>query len=402
MSIPSVTPVASGVSRQHTIAAWCGAALLLAGALGAAVLPAGVAAQQVTVPCQVRSAGLLANLSNYLPNYQGACKNGVAQGQGTAEWRYANEPQLPAPVVWKGRFDNGIFISNKAVLAAKPRDSVNMLLDLGPLADSDGKGGRLWVEAMLDGTKPADVCQPKALHLLVDVHASLASEQVSRQWLQSAYRHWQRACTAADRQGKAPLGLVRFFIYPGFELSADKNGNMPDATVRATASLQGAEPLFQSYTNNAAMEQQQKAGEADQVKEYAANEKRLQALARQYGASRVVDLQALDKNPFRFDDQVLLVGVRTLRVLSRSSATVRSAHRDGWNYTTALAEGADVAKWGEDSRMVAVKVKGRSTDVRTQDSVVLQVLGSQACNIGDCQDYLLLPGGKWVHDKALP
>lgn len=396
-------PSIARCNRAYRLPAFAGVAALFAmqwwAAPAAAQAPAGAG-----VPCQVRAAGVMLSPSNYVMQYQGGCKNGFAQGEGRAEWRNLNTPDA-APIVWQGRFDNGILLSPKVVLGAKPRDSSNMLLDLGPLADSTGRGGRLWVESAFDKQLPADACRPKALHVLVDVHAALASEQEARQWLQAAYRHWQRACPQGhikpEQPGQAPA-LTKLQIYQGFELTPDASGNLPPVLVSAMASLQGAELSLRSYTNNAAIALQQKASEADQVKEYAANASRLQTMARQYGASRVVDLQALDKNPFRFADQVVLVGIKPERVLSRTSATVRTAHRDGWDFRTALAEGRDVAKWGKDSRVLAAKVKGRSTDVRTQDMVILQVLGSQVCAISDCQDYLLHPGGVWAHDKALP
>lgn len=272
-----------------------------------------------------------------------------------------------------------------------------VLLDLGPLANSEGKGGRLWAEAAAQGSHAADACRPKALHVLVDVHAPLASEAVARQWLQAAHHQWQKLCPAAQS-----VGLVRLMVYQGFELVPDADGNLPTPTVRATASLQGRELLFQQYSNNATSLQRQNAGQPDQRKEYSANADRLQAMVRKYDARRVADLQAIDKSGARWQGQVLLVGVRPERVLSRRAATVRSAHREGWDVTEALAEGAEIAKWGKDSRMLAVKVKGRSTDVRTQDRMILQVLGSQVCSDLDCEDYLLMPGGQWAHNKALP
>ncbi len=289
-------------------------------------------------------------------------------------------------------------------VAAQPRASQvlagsNVLLDLGPLADAEGRGGRLWVEAAAQGEQPANVCKPKALHVLVDVHTPLGMESVARQWLQAAHHQWQRACPGNAARS---VGLVRLALYAGFELVPDAEGNLPPATVRATASLQGKELLFQQYSNNAAALQRQNAGQPEQRKEYSANAQRLQAMLRKYEARRVVDLQTLDKGLARWQGKVVLVGVRPERVLSRKAATVRAAHREGWDVTEALAEGNEIAKWGSESRMLAAKVQGRSTDVRTQDRVVLQVLGSQACIEPDCEDYLLLPGGHWAHDKALP
>ena len=380
--------------------AWALAPVLWA----AATLPLPAAAQApagVTLPCQVRASGVMLSPGNYILKYQGACRNGFAQGEGRARWHYANSPDTP-PVVWQGRFDNGILLTPQAVTAARPRDSHNMLLDLGRMEEG---AGHLWVESSMDGKLPADGCRPRALHVLVDERAELASEPQARHWLQAAYRHWLRACPsghASPQQPGLPPAQARLQIYRGLALTPDANGNLPRSTVSASASLQGQELVLQNYSNQAAAAQQQKARVQEQAQAYEANEKRLQALARQYGASRVVELQALDKNPFRFDGQVLLVPIRPIRVLSRDSATVRAATRDGWSYTAALAEGSDVASWDEDSRMLAVKVKGRSSEERTQDRVILQVLGSQACAAGDCQDYLLHGGGKWAYDKAWP
>ena len=273
------------------------------------------------------------------------------------------------------------------------------LVDLGPVADSEGKGGRLWVEVAKQGSHGGDTCRPKGLHVLVDVHTPLASETIARQWLQAAHHLWQRACSAAAVRS---VGLVPLAVYQGFELVPDAQGNLPPATVKATASLQGKELFYQQYSNNAASLQRQNAEQPDQRKEYGGNAARLQAMMRKFDARRVVDLKTLDKGAVRWHGQVLLVGVRPERVLSRKAATVRAAHREGWDAAEALAEGAEIAKWGTDSRMLAVRVKGRTTDVRTQDRVILQVLGSQVCSDRDCEDYLLLPGGQWAHDKALP
>ena len=280
--------------------------------------------------------------------------------------------------------------------AAAALASGHVLLDMGPLADSEGKGGRLWVEA---AALSPNACHPKALHVLVDVHTPLGAESVARQWLQAAHHQWQRACPGPVARS---VGLVRLALYQGFELAADANGNLPEATVRATASLQGKELLFQQYSNNATSLQRQNASLPEQRKEYSANAARLKALLRQYEAKRVLDLQTLDKHLAQWQGKVVVLGVRPERVLSRKAATVRAAHREGWDVTEAVAEGAEIAKWGKDSRVIAARVKGRSTDVRTQDRVIVQVLGSQTCAELDCEDYLLMPGGQWAHDRALP
>lgn len=348
--------------------------------------------------CVARSGAPLAQSWQYVFAYQGGCENGLAQGEGRAQWQPRSAGNA-APIVWQGRFDRGIFLSRAAVRAARPLADSQVLLDLGPLADSEGKGGRLWVQAALDASQPADACMPIALHVLVDLHSPLGSEQVARQWLQTALRHWQQTCSAANPA--AVQGLVRLMLYQGFELAVDADGHLPVPVVRASASLQGRELMFQQYSNNASAQQQRNAGQSEQRKEYSANAQRLQAMVRKYGAQRVLDLPTLDKSLPRLRGQVVLVGVRPERVLSRKKATVRTAHRDGWDNTAAVVEGPEIAQWGKDSRVLAVKVLGRSTDVRTQDQAMLQLLGSARCSEVDCEDYLLMPGGQWAHDRVL-
>ena len=400
-----MTSLAANASPTAAQRARCalGAAVVLA----LAVAAAGVAAQPQSqhpgmdagAQCVARSGAPLAQAWQYVFAYQGDCENGLAQGEGRAQWQ-PRSPGHAEPIVWQGRFDRGIFLSRAAVLAARPLADSQVLLDLGPLADSEGKGGRLWVQAALDGRQPADACAPVALHVLVDIHSALGSEQVARQWLQAALRHWQLACTSA--KPTAVQGLVRLMLHQGFELAVDADGQLPMPVVRASASLQGRELLFQQYSNNASAQQQRNAGQPEQRKEYSANAQRLQAMVRKYGAQRVVDLPTLDKSLPRLRGQVVLVGVRPERVLSRKKATVRTAHRDGWDNTAAVVEGPEIAQWGKDSRVLAVKVLGRSTDVRTQDQAILQLLGSARCSEVDCEDYLLMPGGQWAQDRALP
>ena len=261
------------------------------------------------------------------------------------------------------------------------------LTAMGALADAGGQGARWWVES-----RGADLCAPRALHVLVDVHTPLAREGVAREWMQLAHQRWVQLCT-----DKAAGGLmVRIQLHQGFELVPDAAGHLPRGVVNALASFQGQGMAFQEYQNNAASQPP-----AEGPLEYAANARRLREFAQRYKASRVVDVAGLDRLRTRPQATVLLA-VRPGAVVGRGKRLVHGARHEGWDASSAVAEGAQVAQWGADSRIVAVRVKARSTDVRTPDRWVLTVLGSQACRARDCEDFLLLQGGHWASGPIAP
>ena len=257
------------------------------------------------------------------------------------------------------------------------------LTDMGALADAAGRGAHWWVES-----RGPDLCAPRTLHVLVDVHMPLAREGVAREWMQLAHQRWAQLCP-----GKTAGGLmVRIQLHQGFELAPDAAGYMPRGVVNALASFQGQGMVFQQYQSNAAS---LPPADGEHSPEYAANARRLRQFAQRYKASRVMDVAQLDRLRTRPHATVLLA-VRPGALVGRGKRLVHGARHEGWDASSAVAEGADVVKWGTDSRMLAVRVKARSTDVRTPDRWVLAVLGSQACQSRDCEDFLLLQGGQWA------
>lgn len=259
------------------------------------------------------------------------------------------------------------------------------LTDMGALADAAGRGARWWVES-----KDSDLCAPRTLHVLVDVHMPLAREGVAREWMQLAHQRWAQLCA-----GKAAGGLmVRIQLHQGFELAPDALGYMPRGVVNALASFQGGGMAFQQYQSNAS-----DAVPEDRT-EYEANARRLRQFAQRYKAGRFMDVASLDRLRARPHEAVLLA-VRPGALAGRGKRIVHGARHEGWDASSAVVEGADVARWNTDSRMVAVRVKARSTDVRTPDRWVLTLLGSQACRFKDCEDFLLMPGAQWVSQGEL-
>lgn len=360
--------------------------------MAAKTAPAGVR----TGGCAVMASGMLAN-SDHVPTYQGGCAEGYAQGQGKATWHLVYAPAA-APVVWQGRFDQGVFLSEQAVRGARRVDRTNALLDLGDLK-GPGHTGRLWTHGRVEGDLPPLACKPYGLH--VSAKGTLADDEVARQWLQAAYQRWLAVCGAQAAQELRGRHL-RVTVHEGDAWTPDSYGNLPSGVLQAYTDIvadMGA-VKWRSYTNQAAQKQAEAAREQQRASDDQASEQRLRELARQVGAAQYVSLTTLDQNPFRFGSAVLLVAVRLREVRSPTEAWVRGVPFFDYGSGAALVQG-DVVKWTGESRVIAVRVKGRSKDANTPGVLELELLRSASCTEPSCADYLRQPGGKWREDGAL-
>lgn len=367
--------------------------LLRLALLSLCTAPALAAPQGVsTGDCEVLASGQLRS-AEYVASYRGACQGGKAQGQGQAEWRLRYAPAA-APVLWQGRFDQGVFLSEPAVKAARRIYSARVLLDLGEFQGPDQRG-RLWVESRVEGKLPALACAP--ISLQVSAQGALHDDAVTRQWLGAAYRRWQSVCadTLTAQRGRA-LGIQ---LHTGSEWSPDGNGNLPAGVVQAFTPMGAGEPQWQPYTNRAAQARAAATQAQQKTDEAQANQARLRAFARAAGARRYVALDVLEHNPFRFGDEVLLVAVEMVEARSPTEGVVRAARRLRGDWTRALVRGP-VASWDQQGRILAVRAKGRSSDEHTRDALVLEVLDSQRCEQIDCADYLRMPGDRWLREEA--
>ncbi len=347
-----------------------------------------------TGACTVLTAGILKS-TDYLYRYEGGCKNGLAEGQGTASWALRHAPDAPA-TVWKGRFSQGVFLADKQSVGAKRLDSSRVLLDVGNLpAPKGGQAGRLWVESRADDKLPPSVCKTNGLQ--VSANGDLADDALAKAWLDKAYEQWVAMCPLSAGVPKA--NFLRISLQSGADWSPDANGNIPSGVAQATKSFSKQPPEWQSYRNEAAQKLAQQQQIQQDTKELQGNRDRIQAFAQKSGASQLVSLDALEKNPFRFDKQVILVAIRMGAARTPIEAVVQSAKRYRGDWSTVLLRGA-IADWDEQGRIAAVRVKGRSTDKETKGSVILELVDSQRCKTADCEDYLLMPGKRWLQDES--
>jgi len=351
--------------------------------------------------CAVLASGQLGN-DDHIASYTGGCKNGRAEGQGEARWALRYAPDA-APVIWQGRFVNGIYLAEPEVLGARRLEYAKVLLDLGQLTGPDRHSGRLWVESSAEGRLPPSACRP-SFNLHVSTQGPLHDNAVARQWLDAAYQRWQHICsTSVPPTG--PARPLRVRLHEGNNWMDNPGPTLPAGVVQAHTSLGTSTPPkaanWQGYSNRPAQERNlalhQQAKQAELQAELQANEKRLRDFARAVGAKRFVTLEALQQNPFRFGDEVLLVDLRLQKARTPTEAIVRGTTNYGGG---GLLHG-DIAQWDDTSRIVAVRVQGRSEEPDIRGMLLLQLIDSRMCARRNCDDFLVMPDMRRLNESEL-
>lgn len=369
-------------------------------ALFAAVLAAGVAVgaqaaehRDAASGCAVMAPSYLAS-NDYIFKYEGACKDGLAEGKGKAIWtlRYASNKHEE----WSGRFSAGVFVPEPSDgLRAQSIGRERVLFDLGPLPKLQGMSPRLAVEATSELVRYPDPCQPDALWVLQAEGPALADDAVAQQLLRSALDKLKARCgldrlRAIDRS-TSERSHLRVRAVPQPQLVMDTYGNPQGVVVEASVPLAAGQPLEQ-YGNQVAAQirQRQARDEREQLRQ--ANAQRLQAFAKPAGAKVWASIPALVQNPFRFQDQVVLTAVGLDEVQSPQRARVTGLGRNG-SYQFATLEGEGLGRWAPGSRVLAVRVLGRlpATDELHPSGLRLQLLAELPCTERDCSDRLALP-----------
>jgi len=374
----------------------------LAGVALALVTPAAVSNTATTTVCKVVASEEL-SYPSLVASYSGDCKDGWAEGQGVARWERQHYGADPAPIIWQGRFVNGIYLAEPDVLGARHLGHATVLMDLGPLA-GPGHTGRLWTQSSAEGALPPSACHPFTLR--VSTRGPLHDDSMARQWLDAAYQRWWHVCGAKILEA-TPISTLQVWLHEGDDwTSVDAAHKLPAGVVRARTALgtaaASAPANWQSYENRPAQRHaatlRQQAWEANLHAELQANERRLRDFARLVGAKRFVTLDVLQQNPFRFGDDVLLVDLRLLEAHTPSEARVRGTTGHGGR--GGLLQG-DIAQWDDASRMVAVRVIGRSSEPDTQGLTRLQLIDSRVCGRRDCDDFMVMPDKRRLKELAL-
>ena len=338
--------------------------------------------------------------NDYIFQYQGGCKDGLAQGAGKATWtlRYA---QSAKPVVWDGMFDHGVYLPPpKGVVRAREwqpeRGSGTVLFDLGPLPALAGiAAARMQVEATSSLTDFPEPCMPRRLWVTNAPAAAMATDGVAQALLLSAADKLKAHCNNAVRQaGKRelmqPLVEVRVVSTP--ELESDQYGNPGSVVASAFVPMQ-AGAAIERYSNQAATQQrsqQQKAQDSDARE---ANVQKLQAFFKKHDAKGWAALGDISQNPFRYADRVVVTAVQVDDVFTPTRVIVqaRVGRYDRVHAVLDAAAGQGMSQWTPGSRLLAVRVLGRIGETEWKGLPRLQLVGSESCAEHDCSDWLRLP-----------
>jgi hypothetical protein len=368
------------------------ASLLVAGAAATGTAQA-AEHRDPTSGCVVQAPSYLAS-NDFIFSYEGACRNGLAEGQGKAIWTLRYSPQNRH--VWAGRFNNGVFLPEPSQgLSARVLKDETLLFDLGALPKLKGLSPRLAVEASGEMTEAADPCQPYTLWVLQGSGEALEADDVAQTLLRSAADKLKLRC-GMDRLLAMPRSTaqrthLRVRVVPQAALELDRYGNPQGTIVEANVPLQPNQALEQ-YSNQVAAKRREEQARAERQLAQQANAQRLQAFAKPAGAQVWASIPALAQNPFRFQDQVVLTAVSLDEVQSPQRARVTGLGRMG-SYQFATLEGEGLGRWAPGSRVLAVRVLGRlpATDELHPSGLRLQLVAELACAERDCSDRLYLP-----------
>lgn len=341
--------------------------------------------------CAVAAPAYLAASSDYVFKYEGACSEGLAQGQGKAVWVLKNA--ATGKVTWEGAFSRGVYLPPpKGVLAARWLGNESALFDIGKLPVLPGlEATRLQVMAVGDLTNYPDPCKPRSLWVANAPAAALVQEDVAKKLLQSAVDKLKMHCgnvlNIKDKRGELRESIeVR--VLPALDVALDKYNNAPDGVVSG----------FVHWVDSVAPDRfRNEAASAQRMAQQVALEQRgsqdaaqkLKAFFATHQAQGWADFGAIAQNPFRYANKVVVTAVQIGNVLSPTRALVSGVGRNSDD--AGLLDGSGVAAWPAGSRLVAVKVLGRSNEASTQGAATLQLVGSEACKEGDCEDWLRLP-----------
>lgn len=370
--------------RHH---AWC--LMMAAGAIALCVWPAAQAqpSKDAAGGCAVHTSGYLAG-DDYILNYTGGCKDGLAHGEGQAVWslKYSENKKI----TWKGRFNQGVYQppplpDAKGSLLSRGK----VVFELGDLPAAGGIGGaRLNAIAGFEMTDYASACRPDSLYITAPSAQGLEQDDSVQALMRGALNQLRKRCGAAwavtGKGGRASAGL-RVQLLDKHDLTPDRYQNLPDAVATGYVPMEGDGPV-QNYNNRAAnrVKQQQEAQSAQAERD--ATLARLKGFFDRSGGQAWVPLGQVAQNPFRYADQVVVGAARLVEVVSPTLAIVEPV---GGDWSRLLVEGRGIAQWEPGSRLIAVKARGRlEAPDKHQGLVRLELVAVETCKTGHCGDWL--------------
>ncbi|MCL2716760.1 MAG: caspase family protein [Alphaproteobacteria bacterium] len=368
--------------------------------LAAVATPAlGSATSAAVTGCRVVAPAYLES-NDYVFQYQGGCRDGLAEGTGKAMWTLRHASESSVKVTWEGRFHAGIYLPDPpGIVSARKngaRNSWGVIFDLGALPAQPGvPAATLKVAASSDLTNYPDPCIAASVYVTNVPMAVLVSDGATQAVMAAAVDKLKTRCgdqlailSRSNRRDPHDRTNLSVQVVTTAELEDDRWGNPGPVVAEAMMPL-APTGLVQRYSNRAGDRKRQEEQQTKDREERQFNAQRLRAFFQAQQATGWAELVDIGQNPFRYANGVVVTAIELDQVISRNRALVRGIEQRGG---TAVLDGSEVAQWRKGGHLVALRVIGRMKEGGDYGGVVrVQLVGSESCTEYDCSDWLKLP-----------
>ena len=326
--------------------------------------------------CKVWGPSTLA-AGDYIPHYTGPCVKGFAEGKGKVDWMFRySEGRTKAS--WSGAFRHGVYIGDQTLSGEPvPMGGDRYLMPVGKIT-----GGTLAVVATSPQDGNANLCNADSINVEVATSVAQSDDDAMKKVFGAVAERYGQLC-------KQFRGLrLQAFNVP---MQVDDNGRLPQPFAEARLD-QGGTPG--GYSNHLADQARQKARQADAAKNQLEARKMFDAFSRSNHVTAWVTTEQLDKNPFKYEGQVVGVIVRMDRMLTRDTAVVRSGMQ-GYGSEILLQSITPDFPGEEHTVLLAAKVGKREPLPDGGGTfTALAKVDTRPCTRDGCSDWLV-----WLHNS---
>src|SRR6185369_1809110 len=268
--------------------------------------------------------------------WSGKCRDGFAEGQGTATFAATSESQ-PSKT-WQGNFHAGFFLGDamtKGRIEAPGGSTVIVEFPTNAPAE-----GTYWVVVSLTRDQPLQVCGLGAAEVMIEAPADLANNDDDRlrQMMQRAAVFYRQTCPG-------PI-TMRFLVVPPqgqSALATASFGGVEKAIARAQLGTSAPPENISGFSNIA-------TGESDQGKKAAALKDKKnkeiadsrtawQTLSQKNKVTMWTTPKLIAANPFRYGERIVAFPGRFNEMESPGAAVIRDS-QGGYTMVTGLPNDA--------------------------------------------------------------
>lgn len=239
--------------------------------------------------------------------YEGGCKEGMADGKGTAIWKNDFSYEEIPNSKQEGYFKAGVFLGAKYFEGEMhvSRALVSMVID-------ESNGMKTVVQASTPGFAAVDMCKPERVLVIASAVDQYSQDELAKKDLLKSFKVYQGVCPKTEN---VKLLLV-----------GESGGK--EVKIAATVVLENNKPTLTAYENSLSSqlaEQQARAQEQAEAEQQAqALKEKLNAKLQSNSVQALVNTASLDKNPFLWTGKTVIFEGALERMLSPSEALVNA------------------------------------------------------------------------------